>query len=166
MASLPKYRHFCRNVGTCSEFVNFSRSAFVPSVSCGMMSNADTLRNWGEGELSIPTKSVQEFAAFQPGHRYRKPYISPMFRILTREQSALFLLGHTWDGDRNANMFYNLMQMSCSTAAWVVVVLFEFRNDQHLCCKWHLTCTKELDIYIRGRGLGRDNNMLAASNGW
>jgi hypothetical protein len=32
----------------------------------------------------------------------KKPYSPPELREITREQAALFLLGHAWEGDENA----------------------------------------------------------------
>jgi hypothetical protein len=39
----------------------------------------------------------------------KKPYSTPELRRLNREQSALFLLGHDWDGDSNAKELLQLV---------------------------------------------------------
>jgi hypothetical protein len=42
----------------------------------------------------------------------KKPYISPTFNVLNREQAVLFLLGHAWDGNKNAK---TLLELSSGT---------------------------------------------------
>lgn len=100
----------CRNVGTCSEFVNLSRSAFVRGISCEMISNANTLRIWKcEGSFNSDKECPGVCCVTQPGHPHRRPYIPPTFRTLTHKQAALFLFLYTWGGDRNAS---KLLQLS------------------------------------------------------
>jgi hypothetical protein len=38
----------------------------------------------------------------------KKAYSTPTLRTITREQTALILLGHAWDGDKNAKELLNL----------------------------------------------------------
>lgn len=41
---------------------------------------------------------MESLAAF----RRKQPYLPPQVRKLNRDQAALFLLGHAWNGDENA----------------------------------------------------------------